>query len=101
MDPDAIERNERPGNGERGWTRLTAEASIEYVHDGAAGQPVVEIAKDDTERIPHRIEIVHDLPHLKAPLVHAQAEMRREHMHQVAADVDRRGNRTARLAPLH
>ena len=71
------------------------------MHDRSAGQPVVEIAEHDDQRVAHRVEILEDLPHLKSPFVDAKTEVGREHMHERAADLDGRRQRPARLAALH
>ena len=65
MNPDAIERHDRPEHRERRWTRRPAETAIEHVHDRAARQPVVEVAEHHEQRVAHRVEILEDLPHLE------------------------------------
>jgi hypothetical protein len=74
---------------------------IEHVHDRAARQPVVEIAKHHVQRVAHGLEILQDLPDLKSPFPDAQAEMGREHVQLRAAGVDRRRQRPAGFPAVH
>ena len=71
------------------------------MHHRSARQPVVEIAEHDDQRVADRLEILQNLPHLEPALVDAQAEVRREHVHDGAADIDGRGEGAARFAALH
>ena len=66
-----------------------------------ARQPVVEVTEHDHQRVPHGIEIRQKLPYLKSPFADAKPEMRRQDMHRYAVDVDRGGERSARLATVH
>src|SRR5687767_8335612 len=66
-----------------------------------AGQPVVEVAEHDHQGVSHGIEIRQKLPYLKAPLAYAKPEMRRQEVHRRAVEVDRGGDRSARLATVH
>ena len=79
----------------------TPQAIIEHVDHRAARQPVVEVAEHHDQRVPDRIEIVEDLPHLESPLADSQSEMRREDVHLRAPHVHGRRQGAARLAALH
>jgi hypothetical protein len=63
-------------------------------------QPVVEVTEHDHQRVPHGIEIGEQLSYLKSPLAHAKPEMGRQEVHRYAVDVNRDGERAARLATV-
>ena len=101
LNPDAIQRNERPGHRERRRTRRPPEAPVEHMRSRSTREPVVEVAEHDDRRIANRIEIVQDLTHLKSAFANTQAEVCREHMKLCIADIDRGRQRPARFAALH
>jgi hypothetical protein len=68
MNPDAIERHDWPEDRERRRSGWPAQTVIEYVNDRSARQPIVEIAKDHKQAVPHRIEILQNLSYLKPSL---------------------------------
>ncbi len=70
------------------------------MHDRAAGQPVVEVAEHDEQRIAHRLEIVEDLPHLELPLAYAKTQMGCEHVHLHPFDLHRCRKRATLLPPF-
>ncbi len=68
---------------------------VEDMHDGSAGQPIVEITEHHHQRSADRFEILQDLAHLETPFMDPQAEMGGEHMDDGAADLEGRGQRPA------
>jgi len=64
--------------------RRLPEPLIEDVHHRSTGKPVVEIAQHDEQCVSDGIEILENLPHLKPPLAHPQAEMRGQDVHERA-----------------
>jgi hypothetical protein len=98
--PDPIQRDQWPEHRKRRRTRRTPEAAIQHMHNGAARQPIVEVAKDDEQCVTQGVEVFEDPRHLKLPLADAKAKVRRQHVHQCAADVDGSCECATRLAPL-
>jgi hypothetical protein len=63
-----------------------------------ARQPVVEVAQDHKRHVADCIQIRQQLLHLESALIHAQAEMSREHMNLEIAHLNGGRQRAARLA---
>ena len=101
MNPDAIQRHNRPRNRKCRGSWRPAKTTIEHVRRRSARQPVVEITKHDDEGVTNGLQVLDDLPYLKSPLVNAQTKVRGEHMKLGSLDIDRRRKRTARLAARH
>ncbi len=77
-----------------------AQPAVEHVGDGPSGTQSLMSPSTTTSECTDRFEVRQQLLHLEAALAHAQPEMRREHVHRRAADVDGRGEGAPRLASV-